>query len=201
MKYKFYYNLKSEIQIAKKVISDLKWYNENGYEVFLPEGVDKLDDALSLSAIVKKEFIANKDKIKLIKNKLNKLVNKNNEVLDEFFLNFDYTLPDTIKVYLTNYGSGGSYYLPNEIVILVRRDTLDLLETMIHEVVHLIIEKPFILKNNITHWQKEILVNILCGSRLLEKISKNNTIQKRSEKLSGDLIEKLKFKNKKSLNF
>lgn len=201
MEYKFYYNLIHELKTVKEIVADLKWYYENGYNVLLPNGIGNKSSFKEIETKVKEEMAVNKNKFTSLKKELNKIVKENKKELDEFFSNFEYVVPSTIKVYLTNYGPGGSYHTPNKIVVLAQNNILGLLEIIVHESVHLIIEEPFIQKNKIIHWQKEMVVDVLCGHPLLEKIYGKNTIQRSSEKISKKLIEKLKFKNKKLLKF
>lgn len=201
MEYKFYYNLINEIKVAKEIVADLEWYNKNGYNALLPNGIDNKSSFKELKIRVKEEMVVNKNKFKLLKKEINKIFKENKKEMDEFFSNFGYIVPNVIEVYLTGYGPGGSYYTPNKIIVLAQNNSLGLLETIVHESVHLIIEKPFIQKNKIVHWQKEMVVDVLCGHPLLEKIYGKSTIQNNSEKISEKLIGKLKFKNKKLLKF
>jgi len=201
MQYKFYYNLKNELQIANEILFKLDWYAENGYKPAVPIRTNKKSSELEVKNAVKKDFILNEQKFTEVQKQLRKLIEKNRNELDIFFSTFDYKIPKKIKIYMTNYGPGGSYYLPDEIILLMRGSAHDMFRTIIHEIVHLIVEKPFVQKNKLTHWQKELLIDIICNSSLIKKVYGKNTIQKNDERLSENIIEKLKFKNKDSLDY
>jgi hypothetical protein len=63
-------------------------------------------------------------------------------------------------VYLTKYGSGGSYELPNIINInLLHERSKRLLRSVIHEIIHLAIEK-YIDEYKVEQWKKERIVDL-----------------------------------------
>lgn len=64
----------------------------------------------------------------------------------------------TWQVYLTKFGTYGSYELPNKIILNTRRNSVnEIFETFIHELVHLQIEKES-SKKSLSHETKEKLV-------------------------------------------
>ena len=62
-------------------------------------------------------------------------------------------------IYISNYGTGGCYNLPNRVTINKNFD-YDYIRLIKHELIHLIIE-PFIKKYKITHNKKENFVNTI----------------------------------------
>ncbi|MFO7807703.1 MAG: hypothetical protein R6V40_04785 [Candidatus Moraniibacteriota bacterium] len=201
MKYNFNYNLEAEIKQAKEVVSELDWYEENGYEAILPIGISKQSTESEIEKAVEKEFLKNKENFEKIQREIQELLDKNGLKLNTFLNAFDYEAPELVELFFTAYGSGGGYDLPNKIFILMSDSIQNIFETIIHETVHLIIEKPLIEKYKIPHWQKEMLVDILCESELLDGIYRKNQIQNGSESVPREYIEKLKFNKKETLNY
>ncbi|MDZ7611930.1 MAG: hypothetical protein U5L10_04160 [Candidatus Moranbacteria bacterium] len=201
MKYNFNHNLETEIKQAKEVAGDLDWYKENGYEAILPVGISRESSDEEIKKAVEKEFSENEKNFEEIQREVQKLLSKHSLKLDSFFSAFEYETPKSIQLFFTAYGSGGGYDLPDKVFVLMSDSIQDIFETIIHETVHLIIEKPLITKYNIPHWQKEMLVDILCESSLLDGIYRKNQIQNDSEHISLDYIEKMKFNRKDTLNY
>jgi hypothetical protein len=201
MKYIFNYSLETEVEQAKEVVGELEWYRENGYEVVLPVGIIKESSEEEIKKAVEKEHSKNKENFKKTQKEVQMLLNKHSLKLDSFFNAFEYDTPSEIQLFFTAYGSGGGYDLPDKIFILVSGFAQDVFETIIHETVHLIIEKPLIEKYQIPHWQKEMLVDILCESSLLDGVYGKNQIQNDSESISLEYIEKMKFNRKDTLNY
>lgn len=68
---------------------------------------------------------------------------------------------DNYSIFLTRYGVGGSYNLPNTIIINIKRMfEFGLIMTIAHETTHLLIQ-PLVIKYNIDHWVKERIVDML----------------------------------------
>lgn len=61
-------------------------------------------------------------------------------------------------VYLSKFGAFGSYKLPNKVYINIQRDRDEIVKTILHEVVHLQVEKE-VMKKGLDHQQKEKLVD------------------------------------------
>jgi len=64
------------------------------------------------------------------------------------------------KIILSKYGGGGSYDLPNEIIINFKNRGEKFIQTVVHEMVHLLIE-PWIQKYKISHWTKERVTDLI----------------------------------------
>lgn len=66
---------------------------------------------------------------------------------------------DEYIVTLTRYGVGGSYHIPNSVIVNIAYGKTDPFVTVLHEIVHLVIE-PLIYEHSIEHWTKERLVDL-----------------------------------------
>lgn len=90
--------------------------------------------------------------------------------LKNIALNFS----NTYEVFLTSYGVTGSYNIPNEVIINVRKREHDrLAEILFHEMIHLSIE-PLIQEHSIPHWHKERLVDLYYKRIFPEKSFEQN---------------------------
>jgi len=69
---------------------------------------------------------------------------------------------DVIKIFLTNYGVGGSYKLPNEIIL--KFPFKKGAKGVAHEIIHLLIQED-VIKYKISHWEKERIVDLILHSR------------------------------------
>lgn len=67
------------------------------------------------------------------------------------------TFPNELKIQLTCYGMGGGYWLPNEITLMATKFNLP--TTIVHELIHLIIE-GWIYEYNIDQPKKERIVDL-----------------------------------------
>jgi hypothetical protein len=64
-------------------------------------------------------------------------------------------------VTLTQYGTGGSYELPNQVFINIRSNYGSPFSAFVHELVHLLVEKPVVKRHRLSHSAKEGLVDYL----------------------------------------
>jgi hypothetical protein len=103
-------------------------------------------------------------------------------------------MPETLVITLTQYGVGGSYWLPNKVIININYSWLDFFETLFHELIHLFIEKPIIEKYDLSHESKESLIDyIMTHNQYLKTMFPNYKIQKAFSKQLPDkkIINKL----------
>lgn len=199
MKYLLRYTLKNEIQYAKKIISNLEWFIRNGYKIKLPKGININSTENEIRNAVIKEFSINKKKFDKIKLQLNQSIKKHQKTINNFFSYFGYNIPQKINIYFTNYGPGGAYFPPDKAIIMIKGSAEWILQMIVHETIHIIIEKPFIKKYNISHWEKEAIVDILCKSSILKDICSNYKWQSQTATLQLKFLEKLNFEKKSSL--
>lgn len=178
MKLNIIYSEEFEVSRVVNTLKKLDWYKENGYTVQLPESLD-----ISNISVVTPELV----KIAISKeyDEQNYLVSKKyiedhwgpiGEELSKNIKNTTLILQDSYDIHLTRYGVGGSYHMPNKIIINTKwKFEFGLLKTTAHESVHLMIQ-PLIEKYNVKHWHKERVVDLL----LQEFAPKVNSFQKMS---------------------
>lgn len=163
MKLNIQYSIDFEVERVLAAIKKFEWYKTNGYTVNLPESLD-------LSNIDK---ISNED----IKKAVTKEYDEENyssskKYIEDNWINFDEAfvtkalvtkliIQDNYTIFLTRYGVGGSYNLPNTITINIKRMfEFGLVMTIAHETTHLLIQ-PLVVKYNVDHWVKERTVDLL----------------------------------------
>lgn len=178
-------NLEEEFDYLWWVIKDLSFYKKNDYVVVLPKHKLFLDlikeNKLDKRKIHKlfKEEIYNLSYFKLGIEKLEKnrlIFDKVNKIFEKMCKKWGLILFEEYDVLLTAYGPGGSYTpLGNKakILILTTADgqfKINPIETIIHEMVHLGIEKNIVEKFKLEHWEKETLVDSICFFKFRELI-------------------------------
>jgi len=170
--FNFYYSPKYEIKYIEYVRNKISWYQKMGYNPNLPEGIDDQSSKSHIIEIVNSDYKENIESYKRIRQEIKKELKEKNKELNNFLNNLDYPIPKKIFVYFTLYGPGGSYLPPKEIIIRFNKSFLakNLLRKIIHETIHLIIEKPVIQKYNISHWEKENIVNSFFNYPILKNI-------------------------------
>lgn len=146
-----------EVFRIKNTLDKLDWYNKHKYHVFLPEKINKEKD--NLLELVEKEF---EEKI-YDKSKKELLQKFNQKICKEIENKTGKKLPDKIIVLLTRYGVGGSYFLPDKVVINIRPGFKhDILYCLKHEMIHLLIEDE-VQSEDLTQEEKEAWVDKLMG--------------------------------------
>ncbi|PLX27849.1 hypothetical protein C0583_01270 [Candidatus Parcubacteria bacterium] len=196
MNFTLHYTLKNEIEHARNMVSKLGWFEKNGYKIKLPNRIDINSSNDEIIKAVETEFPSANKIYTELKPQLKRLIVENTKIINYYFSLFGYNTPDTVNVYFTIYGPGGSYSPPNKISVMLNNSPNWILKMIIHETIHIIIEQPFIKKYNISHWEKEAIVDALCMSKILKNICLNYKPQKQTKKISTDLINNLNFKEK-----
>src|SRR3989338_9921602 len=115
MELKIEFGIDFELKRVKNTLAELDWYNSQGYKPRLPKGVSGKSSEKEIQNQIIKEFDEKKYKevanqIALDFSTINKQLSKK---LKE---SFNKDIPITFFVYLTNYGVGGSYNLPNLVI-------------------------------------------------------------------------------------
>jgi len=141
----------------------LEWFRENKYETTLPTGLKLLQKNSPSKNEIKKAVFEEFDDISFQeqKNFLTKNLEKVFSRAETEFIKIGMPIEKKYKIFLTKYGTGGGYCLPDKIIIninLIRDENL--LRTSVHEIVHLIIE-PLISSYQIDHWTKERLADLI----------------------------------------
>ncbi len=125
-----------DLKIISQTIQYRSWLNREGYHYYLfGTNVIKKINYKKITSDVKKEF--EKYKIKLEKK---------------------VTVSKYYKIYLTKYGTYGSYDLPDKVYVNVFRTPKQIAETIVHEIVHLEFEDE-VKRKKLTHDQKERLID------------------------------------------
>ncbi|MBU4246187.1 hypothetical protein KKG48_00090 [Patescibacteria group bacterium] len=178
IKYSFDY----EKERIKSTLDKADWFIKNGYSkwIKLPEG-KKLDE-IEINTSTE-DYLLNKveeeyneqDYIKT-KNIINEQWFKFAPKLEKYFKETSLKQEDVYIIQLTKYGVGGSYNLPNKVILNFQNKLeLALFKIPVHEIVHLSIQS-FVEKYNVDHWVKERIVDLI-----LEKITPElNIMQKLS---------------------
>ena len=178
MKLDFIYSAEFEVKRVKQTINDSDWFKQFNYKIFFPEGFN-LDskDLSNLKSQIEKEI--NPGKVKEIEQEITNNWRENSKSIKLFFDSLPYKIPDTLIVTFSQYGTGGSYWLPNRVYININSSRLDYSETLFHELVHLFIEKPIIQKYKLEHGSKEALIDyIMTHNQYLKKMFPDYKIQK-----------------------
>jgi len=84
---------------------------------------------------------------------------RENNFLEKIEILFHFKIKKAFEVYISNYGSGGRYILPN-LIIINKQLKYDYIKVIKHEIIHLLVE-PFIQKYKIEHQHKEKIVNAI----------------------------------------
>lgn len=157
------------------------------YEVDLPkdlkiENTKKITKKIIIDAIINEYNSIDYEKaVKIIKQNWDKISSE----LAKNFLSIKLKPKSSYNIFLTKYGTGGSYNLPNYIIVNFRKRTADdLVRIIIHEIIHLMIE-PSVKKNKVQHWQKERLVDLIF-SKIMPSVAKMQKLPKEVQKI--DLI-------------
>ena len=188
MNFIYKYSLDSEYKVIVSTLNDRDFFMQNRYNVALPQNYTlESKDLSNLKSVIKNEI--NNEKINKIKNEITERWNKHETDLLSYLEAQIYLIPNQLIITLTQYGVGGSYFCPNNVIINIS-DNKDLFKTVVHELIHLIIEMPIIREFNLTHWEKESLVDYsFINNKQLRKIFPNYDYQK--EKPSQELLKRI----------
>ena len=194
MKIRIRYGEKVEFERVKATLKKLDWYNEQGYKIGLPKEITKKSPDKDIKNQIKKEY--NKKAFdsysKELLHKFNKIKNQFGKTLKEIF---GENIPSDFEMFLTRYGVGGSYFLPNKIIKNVT-NVKEGIKTLVHEIIHLIIQKE-IDKYKIEHWEKERIVDLILNSEKFNflKYGYWKTNYKGTEAYIDPLFKKSFFEN------
>lgn len=176
MKLIFTYSLQSEIAVVRETLRDSEFILQNHYQYWLPKGIDIKSENKNIQKAASREL--NSKGIVRTRAKIHKAFMKYRKDLDCFTQSLGLRLPNEVDVVLTKYGTGGSYELPNKIILNITSDYNDPCITFVHELVHLLVEEPIVKKYNLSHWQKEGLVDyLILHDENLKRITKGYSLQ------------------------
>jgi hypothetical protein len=107
---------------------------------------------------VREEYLNNSIKIyEKVEQEISDSWQKVSEKIEEVYTETNLNFPGELGIQLTCYGMGGSYWLPNKIILLATK--FNPLSTIVHELIHLTIE-DWVQKNKVGQAQKERIVDL-----------------------------------------
>ena len=196
---------KEEYDYLWFVLNDMPFYKENNYTVELPDNPVFLELAKKSPKFGK---INKKELFNLFKKEIYDTVFFKQGIsrLESYRPMFDKAISKFIgmnqkwgfkifpkySVLLTRYGTGGSYY-PDEGKILTITNFDGNLkescpgESLIHEIVHIGIEKNIVNHFSLDNWEKEAVVDLICVLKFKD-ILPTYQIQKQGNKKIGNYI-------------
>jgi len=169
------YSKAYELERVQSTINDIVWLKKNNYRFSLPSGVNGLEKISKdkLNELIDSEY--SEDDFKIAEHYILKdidYIQKNISQIQSKLSNVNKL--NIINIYLTKYGTGGSYNRPNNIIINLQAKPYEfLIKTVMHECVHLLIEDK-IQKYNISHWQKERIVDLIMDKELNSRFKMQN---------------------------
>jgi hypothetical protein len=159
------YNIEFDIQRVIDTIKKIDWYIEKGYNLknlSFPKIFD-IEKIKEYSEEEIKNAVINEYSDDLYKDNEKFLVENWEKASKEIELAFSKSkllCQSEYKIFLTKYGMGGSYNLPNVVIInLSNSFMVGMLRTIIHEIIHLAIEES-IVNYKIGQAQKERIVDL-----------------------------------------
>jgi hypothetical protein len=172
---------------VKNTLAQLEWFNEKKYKVLLPENITESSNSDEIMVAVAKDYVENQ---KIYLSEKTFLLEKwpiYEKILTEKLQGCELEIQETYDIFLTAYGVGGSYNLPNMIIANIKRSwQTGLLRTVIHEIIHLSIEK-YIWEYKIDHWTKERLVDLLL-TEFFPDLSKMQNMSIPTEKIDKHFL-------------
>jgi len=179
MKLKIFYGLDLDVNVVKDTISQLDWFilNKYNYKNFsYPKSLDK-EKLRNYSENEIKKSVTSEFSDCLYKDNEKFLLDNWGSVSKEIqtaLLKSSIEPLEEYIIYLTRYGTGGSYSLPNTIIVNINfYSNVGLLRTIIHEIIHLSIQK-YIDQYKVGQWQKERLVDLFFIKNFPKRINMQN---------------------------
>lgn len=135
---KIKYSQEFEVTRIKQTLAKLEWYKEHGIRLNLPEGISEDN----IQEIIERDFKYNE-----YKHAEEELLEDFNHIPKSFFSMLEKRtgkkVPADLEVFLTKYGCGGSYKLPNTIIINITagKKGHGLAYGLKHELIHLMVEE------------------------------------------------------------
>ena len=158
----FRFNIELEVERVKETLGILNWLIKNNYKFSLPKGIKETNDFKIeiIRQLVEKEY--NLEIYQVAKEAILKSWQGNSGKIRKINQKMDGSnILDKLDIFLTRYGTRGSYKGPNSIVINVSSMLPEfLIKVVIHESFHLMIE-PLVKKYEVEHWVKERIMDLI----------------------------------------
>lgn len=149
------YSVDFEVERVKYTLQKMSWYIAQGYSPKIPENIDATSSDAQVRAAIEQEWVD--DDYSSVNDKIPNKSIQGNKLLQFLATLFPRSTPKSYNIFLTKYGVGGSYRLPNSIVLNINNKRVS---TIFHEMVHLSIE-PLVKKHKLLHWEKERTVDLI----------------------------------------
>ncbi len=144
----------------KNTLAKMAWYSEHNYKPFLPKNLSSQSSDQEISEAVSCEY--NEDEYAKISSSIREIYNsKQTEFCSTIAEVFQEKLPEKIFLYITKYGMGGSYNLPDTVIYNLHNKNGE--QTIFHEMIHLMIE-PYTQKWGLSQFEKERTVDLILHS-------------------------------------
>ncbi len=149
MDLKIKFGKRFEIDRIKSSLEKKDWYKSHNIGILLPGGVktpEEVEDYVNKN-FIEKDYKKEEDKILILYREINEKFTR------AIKSHLKKELPKKLNIRLTKYGTGGSYSLPDSVIINIssRRPLIYVLK---HEILHLLFEREIISKN-LSHEEKE----------------------------------------------
>lgn len=171
MKISIFYSKENEINNVNEIFRDKDWYLKHNYRVFLPGDLtleNPRPDQTEIKQLIDADY--KESDYQLVAEFLKSQEIWLSSIIQPALKKINRVALDSYEVYLTKYGVGGGYELPNKIGLDIKKNFGDLIKTLVHEIIHLSIEEE-ILKNKVEHFNKERVV-VLLMQKLFPEINK-----------------------------
>ena len=163
-----------EFEYLMKVLSKMDFYNQHGYKIPIPNHPFFLNISNNL------DLLKSLDTEKAIKKM-------------EKWKKWKFKLFTTYQVKLTAYGPGGSYDFKHGNIIMKTNENGEFgrvpYHTIVHEIIHIGIEESVVKKFELTHVEKEGLVDSICVNYFNDLLI-DYSVQNLEEKKVFNLIDK-----------
>lgn len=179
----------------------IKWFKEQRYLINLPKFDNDHPSDEKINGAVEHEyddnlFLEYSNYIKANWNKYDKILSVGLSQIEGVDIQNEYV------VNLTKYGTGGSFGGINTIIInIAQRKLDDIMLTIVHEIIHLSIDK-LIIENHTDHWVKERTVDLLVNKFFPDMSSMQNVpiptedIDKQFHAFYPDIVKVIKSVSK-----
>ena len=174
------FSIEQEVSRVNEALKRLAWYRENygDSNIRLPKGISDNSSPEDVVRAVQTEFAIESygEMNDFVQEKWSEISDGLN-ILNEIK---GFSLLENYSVHLTKYGSGGSYNTKDGRVIInieTIRPKEKIVPTIVHEIIHIGIQY-FIEKNEVKHWYKERLVDLISekyfpGIRRMQQIKED----------------------------
>lgn len=163
------FSLELEIKLVKEYLSKKRWFDRNGYEYVLPKDLEVGDNDEMIREKTSREY--NEADYRRMADQIKKDFEECAGPMEENLIRiFSKQLPKNVEIILTKYGPGGSYNLPNKIILKINNKKG--IKTVWHELVHILLESD-IIKYKIEHNAKERIVDLILNSKKFDFLNCN----------------------------